>query len=73
MKQVKLKIYKEALQEACANFDGAGQFINERIEKICNRKNLSFEEIIYFIYESFCFSVYVLLLPLFYHKYSCLI
>ena len=49
MNQIKVKIYKEILREISANFDGAEQFINERIDKICNREKLSLEEVIYFV------------------------
>ena len=51
----KVKIYKEALRDVSAKFDGAEKFINERIEEICFREILSVEDVIYFAYENFCF------------------
>ena len=34
--KTKLKIYKDVLRDVCDNFDGAKQFINERIKEICS-------------------------------------
>ena len=46
MNNTKLVVYKKVLQEADEKFNGAEQFIKERIEELCNGK-LSVEEVIY--------------------------
>ena len=43
------------LRDVCDNLDGAEQFINEKTEEICSREKLYFEELIYFVYEGWCF------------------
>ena len=42
---VKLNVYKKILQEACIKFDGAEEFIRDKIEEYCNNENLSVEEV----------------------------
>ena len=42
----KLNVYKKVLQEVCEKFDGAEEFIREKIEGICSEeKVLSVEEV----------------------------
>ena len=42
----KLNVYKKVLQELCEKFDGAEEFIREKIEGICSEeKVLSVEEV----------------------------
>ena len=38
---------KKVLQEVCKKFDGAEEFIKEKIEKICSNGKLSVEEVTY--------------------------
>ena len=45
-------IYKEMFTDACANFDGTEQFINQRIEEICSHKNHLLKGNLVFFYES---------------------
>ena len=41
----KLSVYKKVLQEVCEKFDGAKEFIKEKIEEICSNGRLSVEEV----------------------------
>ena len=43
----KVNVYKKVLQEVCENFDGAKQFIKEKIEEIGSNGKLSVEEVTY--------------------------
>ena len=43
----KVNVYKKVLQEVCEKFDGAEQFIKEKIEEICSNRKLSAEEVTY--------------------------
>ena len=43
----KLNVYKKVLQKVCENFDGAEEFIKEKIEEICSNGKLSVEEVTY--------------------------
>ena len=51
MNSAKLNVYRKVLQEIWEKFDGAEEFIRDRIQEICCNKNLSAEEITYFAYE----------------------
>ena len=46
-------IYETALQEVCEKFNDVEAFIKKRIEKLCNEKMLSAEEVIYWIYNDY--------------------
>ena len=39
---------KKVLQEVCKKFDGAEEFIKEKIEEVCNNGKLSVEEVTYY-------------------------
>ena len=39
MNNAKLNVYKKALQEVCEKFDGAKEFIRDKIEEICSMKS----------------------------------
>ena len=41
----KFNVYKKVLQEVCENFDGAKEFIRDKIEEICSNEKLSVEEV----------------------------
>ena len=43
----KLNVYEKVLQEVCEKFDGAEEFIKEKIEEICSNGKFSVEEVTY--------------------------
>ena len=47
MNNTKLNVYKKVLQEVWEKFNGAEDFIKERIEELCNNGKLSVEEVTY--------------------------
>ena len=51
MIKTKLKVYKMVLHKVCENFDGAEEFIKEKIEETFCKGKLSVEEVTYFAYE----------------------
>ena len=57
MNKTKLNVYKKVLHEVCQKFNGAEEFINQKIKEICCQEKLSAEEVTYFIYEKFRFVV----------------
>ena len=57
MNNIKIKVYNKLLKEIHEKYDGAQDFVNDKIEEICSHEKLSAEEVIYF-------SVYVSLLAL---------
>ena len=44
MSNTKLNVYKNVLQEVCERFNGAEQYIKERIEVLFSESKLSAEE-----------------------------
>ena len=48
MNILKMKIYKRVLKDVLRKYEGAEEFINSRIEKICSQEKQSVEEVIYF-------------------------
>ena len=50
MNKTKIEIYQEVLREVSQNFEGVEEFIKQRIQEICDRKKISVEEVIYFVY-----------------------
>ena len=57
MNETKLNVYKKVLPKVCSKFDGAQEFIKEKIEEICCQEKLSVEEVTYFVDERLCFVV----------------
>ena len=57
MNKTKLNVYKKVLQEVCENFDGAEEFIDQKIEEICFQEKLSVEEVTCFVYQRLRFVV----------------
>ena len=53
MNDVKLNVYKKVLQEVCEKFDGAEEFIKEKIKEICTNGKLSVEEVTYFFVNDY--------------------
>ena len=51
MNSAKLNVYRKVLQEIWEKFDGAEEFIRDRIQEICCNKKLSAEEVTYFAYK----------------------
>ena len=47
MANTKLNVYKIVLQEVCEKFNGAEEYIKNRIEELYNEKKLSAEEVTY--------------------------
>ena len=45
MNNAKINVYKKVLQQLCKKFDGAKEFIKDKIEEICDNKKLSVEEV----------------------------
>ena len=45
MNNVKLNVYKKVLQEVCTKFDGAEEFIRDKIVEYCNNEKLSVEDV----------------------------
>ena len=48
MNKIKIKVYKKVLKEISKKYEGAEDFINNRIDEICPQEKLSAEEVIYF-------------------------
>ena len=47
MNNTKLNIYKKVPQGVCKKFDGAKDFIKDKIEEICSNGKLSVEKVTY--------------------------
>ena len=47
MNNTKLNVYKKVLHEVCEKFNGAEQYIEERIEELCSESKLSVYEVTY--------------------------
>ena len=45
MNNAKLNVYKKVLQYVYEKFDGAKEFIRDKIEEICSNEKLSVEEV----------------------------
>ena len=48
MNVIKVSVCKQVLKEIYHKYDGAEDFINERIEVVCFHEKLSVEKVIYF-------------------------
>ena len=53
MSNAKLNVSKKVLQEVCEKFNGAEQYIKERIEVLCNESKLSAEEVTYLFTKNY--------------------
>ena len=49
MNKTKVDIYKEVLRQVSEIFDGTEESIKQRIKGICDRNNISVEEVIYLV------------------------
>ena len=49
MSNTKLNLYKRVLQEVCEKFNGAKQYIKERIEALCSQSKFSKDEVTYLL------------------------
>ena len=47
MSNTKLNVYKKVLQEVCEKFNGAEQYIKERIKELWSESKLSIDEVTY--------------------------
>ena len=45
MNNIKLDVYKKVLQEVYNKFDGAAEFIRDKIDEYCNNEKLFVEEV----------------------------
>ena len=45
MNKTKMAVYIEVLRDVSQNFEGAENFIKQRIEEICERKKISVAEV----------------------------
>ena len=56
MASTKLNVYKIVLQEVCEKFNGAEEYIKNRIEELCKKKELSAEVVTYLFTDNhkFC-------------------
>ena len=52
-----LNVNKKILHKVYEKFDGAEEFIKEKIEEICCQEKLSVAEVTYFVYEKLRFLV----------------
>ena len=48
MNVIKVRVHKQVLKEIYHKYDGAEDFINERIEVVCFHEKLSVEKVTYF-------------------------
>ena len=55
MSNTKLNVYKQVLQEVFEKFNGAEQYIKERIEVLCSESKLSAEEVTYLFTNNYKF------------------
>ena len=53
MNNAKLNVYKKVLQEVWEKFNGAEDFIKERIEELCSNGKLSVEEVTYLFMNNY--------------------
>ena len=51
MSETKLNVYKKVLQDVCEKFNGAEQYIKERIDELCSESKLSIDQVSYFFNE----------------------
>ena len=50
MKKTKVEIYQEVLRDVSKNFEDTEEFIKQRIQEICDRKNnISVEKLFIFL------------------------
>ena len=56
MSNTKLNVYKNVLQELCEKFNGAEQYIKERIKVLRSKSKLSAEEVTYLFTNNYKFS-----------------
>ena len=48
MNKTKVEVYREVLRDVSQNFEGTENFIEQRIQEICEKKKISVEEVFYF-------------------------
>ena len=54
MTNAKFNVYKIVLGEVCEKFHGTEEFIEKRIEELCNEKKLSAQEVTNLFTNKFC-------------------
>ena len=48
MNKTNVEIYREVLRDVSQNFEGAENFMKQRIKEICEQKKISVEELFHF-------------------------
>ena len=56
---IKIKVYKKLLRELCEKYDGAEDFINDRIEEVCSHEELSAGGYLFFLLVFYSLSFLV--------------
>ena len=57
MNKTKIEVYREVLRDVSQNFEGAEDFIKQRIDEICEWIKNSVKEVFYFYVFFYVFSV----------------
>ena len=53
MSNIKLNVNKNVLQEVCEKFNGAEQYIKEKVEELCNESKLPVDEVTYLLMNDY--------------------
>ena len=48
--KTKIKNYKKVIEEICQNYEGAREFINNKINELCFQEGISTEEVRLYIF-----------------------
>ena len=51
MNNINFKVYKKILKKVTKKYDGAEDFINNRIDEVLSQEKLSAEDVIYFVFS----------------------
>ena len=52
--KIKIKIYKKVIEEVSKKYEGAGEYIHNKISELCSEHGISIEEVR--LYD--CYAVY---------------
>ena len=67
MSNTKLNVNKNVLQEVCEKFNGAEQYIKEKIEELCSESKLPVDEVTYLFMNDYTTFKAVLLKSCMHH------
>ena len=45
-----IKIYKKIIEEVCREYEGAHEFINNKVKELCSQEGMSTEEVCLYIF-----------------------